>query len=143
MKKEYDAVVTPQNTPHLKKQKILFVLTVSMIILNFIVWAFLSKEARVWTLLAAGVFAVLIPLQLSDTRKQQWSIGVSVSWVLVLIVEAVLCANFSGKPLFLGMLFAELAILGITACVLFVKAWKNESERKKKLQKRKEKREKQ
>ncbi len=140
MKKEYDIVVTPQNTPHLTKQKILFVLTASMIVLNLIVLAFLAAEIRVWSLVAAGVFAISIPLQLLDTRKQQWTFWSMVLLILALVIEAVLCVNFSGKTLFLWMLFAELAVLGITACALFAKIWKNESERKKKLQKRREKR---
>ena len=140
MKKEYDAVLTPQNTPHLTKQKILFVLTASMIVLNLIVLAFLTVEIRVWAWIAAGVFAISIPLQLLDTRKQQWTFWSMVLWILDLVIEAVLCVNFSGKTVFWWMLFAELAVLGIAACALFARIWKNESERKKKLQKRREKR---
>jgi len=82
MGKRYDWQVTPQNTPHFKERRILFLTAMGIFVLNLILTGVFLSEHMAWFLMGAFVFAAFAVIQCFDSRREMWTWGYIRFWVV-------------------------------------------------------------
>ncbi len=90
MGKRYDGKVTPQNTPHFKERRILFLTAMGIFILNLILTGiFLGENATVF-FITAFVFASFAVAQCFDNRREMWTWGDVIFWIVFTFVVSLI-----------------------------------------------------
>ena len=82
MGKRYDQNVTPQNTPHFRKRRLLFVAAMGIFVLNLILSGIFVSQNTLWFIIVALVFLGFTVVQCFDKRAEMWTWGYILSWIL-------------------------------------------------------------
>ena len=87
MGKRYDWHVTPQNTPHFRERRILFLTAMGFFVLNLILTGIFLGENMAWFLIAFA-FAAFAVAQCFDNRREMWSWWYVIFWIIFSFVAS-------------------------------------------------------
>ena len=87
MGKRYDWHVTPQNTPHFRERRILFLTAMGFFVLNLILTGVFLGENMTWFLIAFA-FAAFAVAQCFDNRREMWSWWYVIFWIVFSFVAS-------------------------------------------------------
>lgn len=88
MGKRYDWQVTPQNTPHFRERRILFLTAMGFFVLNLILTGVFLAEDMIWFLVCAFLFAGFAVVQCFDSRREMWTWGYVIFWIVFSFVAS-------------------------------------------------------
>lgn len=118
MGKDYDLLVTPQNTPHFREKRVIFLVAMGLAAINFIVFSVLFPELRHMMLIAVAWIVGFAPIQYFDRRKAVWTwwyCGTHVIGIFLLTALLILYLNIYW---YYAILTAEVMGCIVVACVL-------------------------
>ncbi len=82
MGKRYDWKVTPQNTPYFKERRGLFLVAVSMLVLNLLLATLFCSEGMKLYFPLMITFSLVGIARWFDDRREMWTWGYVVFWIL-------------------------------------------------------------
>lgn len=88
MGKRYDWRVTPQNTPRFKERRLLFLVVSGILVLNLILTGVFLAEDMIWFLVCAFLFAGFAVVQCFDSRREMWTWGYVIFWIVFSFVAS-------------------------------------------------------
>ena len=95
MEKRYDENTTPQNKRHFRKRRLLFATAMGMFILNLVLAGIFISVSTFWFIAVALVFLVFTVFQCFDTRREMWTWGYILSWIIFsFIASAVIFISY-------------------------------------------------
>lgn len=89
MGKRYDWQVTPQNTPRFSERRALFLVAIGMFVLNLILAGVFLATNMAWFLVCAFVIVAFAAAQCFDMRREMWTWGYVISWIVFSFVVSV------------------------------------------------------
>jgi hypothetical protein len=115
MGKDYDRYVTPQNTPRFSERKILFLMTMGVLVLNVLLIALICPEYWKGAAICACWACAFAVIQCIDKRIEHWTWGYIIAWC---VINALITAGFvlvAGLYWFFALLAVEVAALCFAA----------------------------
>lgn len=88
MGKRYDWQVTPQNTPHYKERRLLFLAAMVCFMCNLIFVGIFLASDMLWYLIGAAVAALFAAVQCFDMRREMWTWGYVIFWIVFSFVAS-------------------------------------------------------